>query len=167
MNTTRLANWSEIVSSLAILATLAFLVVETRQNTAAIHASTRQAAAEADVQYLLSMLENPHAQLTWTKADLTDEEVLLYFHSLTSFIRMREADWAQYRSGATDRATWERYASSIPSVFTYPRNRTWWRRVGQSGFDPAFVEEVNALIEATPVAQLDIAGNIRLLLQEP
>ena len=60
-----------------------------------------------------------------------------------------------------DQATWERYRRPIPLVFQYAGNRAWWHNQGRSTFDPDFVAEVDALIEATPVADTDIAATIR------
>ena len=45
MNTSKLADISEIVSSIAIVATLIYLTIQVQQNTEALHASQRQITA--------------------------------------------------------------------------------------------------------------------------
>jgi len=47
MDRSKLADLSEIVSSIAIVITLIFLTVEVRQNTNALHAQSRQSVLEA------------------------------------------------------------------------------------------------------------------------
>jgi hypothetical protein len=48
MNTSKLADFSEIISSIAIVITLIFLTIQMKQNTQAIHAVGVQGALEAD-----------------------------------------------------------------------------------------------------------------------
>jgi len=51
MNTSRLADISEIMSSIAIVITLIFLTVQMHQNTRAIEATARQGASDSDAQH--------------------------------------------------------------------------------------------------------------------
>ncbi len=167
MNTEKLANWSEIVSSLAILATLIFLVVETRQNTQAIEAASSQTALGAETEYLANALQNPEAILSWTKSDPSDEEAVKHYFSLMLFVRSREAIWAQYKSGAMTQDTWERYRRPIQLVFQWPGNRAWWHSEGRLILDPEFIAEVDSLIEETPIAQGELGTAIRQVFEEP
>ena len=166
MNSSKLANWSEILSSVAILVTLVFLLVETRQNTQAMETSSSQAALEAEAQFLLNAVEYPGSVLSWTRDDLSDEEVVRHYFSLMSFTRGREAMWAQYRAGGMDQETWERYSRPIPLVFQYAANRAWWVNQGRATFDPDFVTEVDAIIARTPLNDSDVASMLRSRFEE-
>jgi hypothetical protein len=63
-----------ITSSIAILVTLVFLVVQMQQNTEAIQASSRQAIVAEDVQYLYRLSDNTDLIFNRYKPQLTDED---------------------------------------------------------------------------------------------
>ena len=151
MNTSNLADISEIIGSIAVLITLIFLVLQMRENTRAIKAATRQSARDADSQALVSAIDHPQAILAWTKPDMTDEEVVQHTFWLTLFFRNRENDWFQYQRGVMDADTWDRYKSSITATFLSERNRNWWLNLGTSAFNPDYVAQVNLILEKTPI----------------
>ena len=59
MNITKVAAWSEIVSSVAVLATLVYLAVQVQQNTTALRAQTHQAMFDGDRDMLTTLVNNP------------------------------------------------------------------------------------------------------------
>ena len=63
MNITKVAAWSELVSSIAVLATLVYLALQMQQNTAAIRAQTHKAMIEVDLQIIAKAEANPDAWL--------------------------------------------------------------------------------------------------------
>ena len=72
MNTSKVADIAEIVSSIAILITLIFLVIQMQQNTAAIQGNTRTATFTADFENLHKSVDHPEIILNYTKPELTD-----------------------------------------------------------------------------------------------
>jgi hypothetical protein len=165
MNASKLADWSGIVSSIAVVVTLGFLVIEMGQNTEAIEAATRQAAQDADSRFLIEALNNPETLISWTKPDLTDEEVVGWYFSVLLILRSDEGIWAQYARGTLDEGTWLRYQGALRNTFQYERNRTWWHKQGRRLFEPGFVAEVDALIETTPVANAPLPDVIRTYIE--
>ena len=166
MNKSTFAGWTQTVSSLAIIATLIFLAVETQQNTHAIEASTREAALNGTRQFLVQAWQDPETIIAWTKSEPTDAEVLVQFYSLTHLVSSHEGTWVQYQRGVLDRETWERQMSALPEVLQFERNRMWWQNYGANAFDPAFVAEVNQLITDTPVRSSSVADNVRPFFEE-
>jgi uncharacterized membrane protein len=59
MNWTKWSSIAEIISSVAILATLFYLAIQTGQNTAAINSQSRQSLAESAVVEQSNWLEHP------------------------------------------------------------------------------------------------------------
>jgi len=161
----KFTQWSEFVASVAIIVTLVFLVVEMRQNTQAIEASTRNAALNGTREFLIQAWQDPDAIMVWTKPDPTDAEILEHFYSLTLLLTSFEGTWVQYQRGVLDKDTWVRQVGALPEVLQYPRNRTWWRNYGENAFDPAFVAEVNGLIADTPTASSPVADKVRRLFE--
>ncbi len=75
MDRSKLADLSEIVSSIAIVVTLVYLTVEIRQNTNALYAESRQSVLTAAQTELFALVENPNLIVSVAKDDpLTEEE---------------------------------------------------------------------------------------------
>ena len=149
MNISNLSDISEIIGSIAVVITLIFLVLQMRENTRAIKASTRQAARDAEAQTVATTIDHPSTVLGWTKPELTDEELIQYIFWMIGYFRNRENDWLQFQRGVMDEASWNRYLSAMTGLFTYERNRNWWINYGTIAFNPEFVEQVNSIMEKT------------------
>jgi hypothetical protein len=156
MQVSRLSAIAEIVSSVAILITLVYLAIQTTQNTRAIEATSRQATLARDVEALYLNVANPRLFLNLVNRNMTDEEKAQLSSFLFAFTRLREANYLDWKSGAMDDETWQSYLSAITGPFIYEQPRKWWAHYRGSGFDPGFVELVDARIANTPVmTQLD------------
>lgn len=167
MNISNLADISEIIGSIAVVITLIFLVLQMRENTRAIKASTRQSARDADSQAIIAAIEHPGAILAWTKPEMTDEEAVQHTFWLTLFFRNRENDWFQYQRGVMDKDTWERYKSSITATFMSERNRNWWFNWGTLVFNPDYVAQVNSVLEKTPTHKEQVQDRFRAWCASP
>jgi hypothetical protein len=146
MNTSKLADIAEITSSIAILVTLVFLVVQMQQNTEAIQANGLQAALAQELEWVYKMVENPRLGTARTGTELTVEEQLQVGYHLAAYMRMREHDWLQYQKGTLDAETWAAYSRPIAITLTTQRARDWWRDASPFLFDPSFVSEVKELL---------------------
>jgi len=156
--------WSaiaEIFGAIAVLATLAYLAIQTRylavqteQNTVAVQASVRQEMLSTELEFLGREIEFPSlARIGRNGQAPTSEDRTRLNAYLLSFLRIRESQWLQYRSGALDERTWRSYSAAIPLVFNQEERRRWWylRSLGfaETGeFDSEFVEVVSNLIPA-------------------
>ena len=63
---------AELVSSIAILATLAYLAIQTQQNTQALQASVRQSMLTEDRELLYKQMDYPF--MDWTTIDQKEPE---------------------------------------------------------------------------------------------
>lgn len=146
MNLTKVAAWSEIVSSVAILATLVYLGLQMQQNTAAIQAQSRQSMLDADMALLNTWSANPELALGLTgQGELSDAEKASVYFAFAAFMRSRESHWFQYQHDVLDETTWQAYRNPIPRMLSTKRGGDYWR-VGRVGFDAGFVEEVDKFI---------------------
>ena len=59
MKLEKLSSLAELVSAIAIVVTLGYLVIETQQNTAAVLASVRQAMLENDLELIRMIVDYP------------------------------------------------------------------------------------------------------------
>ena len=91
--------------------------------------------------------------MTTSEEELTpDRKIRLHTH-LVGLMRSREFQWLQYQQGVLDEATWTSYKNVIPISLGPKRNREWWTAVGHEVYNPAFVEEVNTLLNDRPNPQ--------------
>jgi hypothetical protein len=150
MNWEALSAISDIVGAGAILVTLIYLAVQMRQNTATVQASTRQAILQEDQALGYRVLDEPEILLLRYKPELTDEEKIRLSMYLTTFFRLRESNWRQYRNGVLDEATWNSYKGSI-RAFASASVRTWSDHpmVAQT-IDPEFLSMVKEFLAACP-----------------
>jgi hypothetical protein len=157
MNTSKLADIAEITSSIAILMTLVFLVVQMQQNTEAVQSNSRQAILSEELQYIFKQLDNPSLTGNRYKPQLTDDEKIQLHFSYIAFFRMREIQWLQFQNGVLDGTTWEAYRKTIGVILSSDRGRTWWQRSGEVQFDLNFVTHVDDYLADLPVTNINTA----------
>jgi hypothetical protein len=147
------AKWSAIAgvtSSVAILATLVYLaiqtqqvVTQTRQNSEAILSASRQESLNAELQVLRMIYDDP---VTSFEQPLQDGAVGLKQRAVDfALFRVRELQWLQYQDGLLDEATMRSYITIlVGNIQTSPRIREHWNAYS-AAFSPSFVAEVNGM----------------------
>ena len=145
------ADIGQILSTLGLLVTLAYLAVQTKQNTDAVQASSRQAIVSGDIELLADGIAYPGIDHSMYKQELTDDEKVRLEWWLIGLCRTREYQWLQYRNGWLDRDSWESNLSALQRNLSFPRTRGWWKFVSDRYFDHSFVEEVNRHLPDWPV----------------
>ena len=151
MDRSKLADLSEIVSSIAIVVTLVYLTVEIRQNTNALYAESRQSVLTAAQTELFALVENPNLIVSVAKDDpLTEEEQVALGAWLAAAMRAREFSWLQYRDGVIDEAQWETEVIIIRWLLDSERTRDWWANSGRFQSNLSFVAFVDAELQSHP-----------------
>src|SRR5262249_55008959 len=146
---------AEIVSSLAVVATLVYLAIQTRElatqtqvNSAAIIASSRQGALSADMQLLRMVADYPVA--SFTSAQPVDPDAIRRYMAALMLFRIRENQWLLYRDGQLDAATWKSYSAAfVGLVAGDPLLIGAWRDNVQV-LDPEFVREIEPRLPSAP-----------------
>lgn len=149
-----LSTISEMLSAIAILATLIYLAIQTKQSAKAVQASTRQEILASDQQFIMYAASNPEIELIRYKPHLSDEEKIRLGFFLTTFVRIRENNWLQHKNGVLDDATWDTYRRSIIIMLGPASARNWWQHISSVGtYNPEFESEVSETLAAAPVQQ--------------
>jgi hypothetical protein len=143
----------ELISTLAVVASLVFVGLEIRQNTAAQRSQTRQAISDAAYDSFTRLAESPDLAAAFnsvfgadtTSLSATDSSRAEYL--MLGALRRMENVYLQHREGVFDDDILETYGFS-GGVFARPQFRPWWEResfrdVFDSSFVRAFEEENN------------------------
>jgi len=147
MKLEKLSALAELVSSVAIVLTLGYLAVQTRQNTLAIQATVRQAMLTEDRELLFKQMEYPFVSLRYPTEELTVEQQIQLDSWTLVFFRARENHWLQYQNGVIDEATWVAYRQPLYNLLAREYYRALWREYSERGdFDLGFVEQVNEFL---------------------
>jgi len=153
MNLEQLAAIGEIISSVAVVVTLIYLAMQTRQMKSALNASSRAQLMSADVQFVIEDAKNPITQYQreWirniapTGLDLTDEEELQTFQRLVNLlaglVRIREFAWFQYRDGLLDEQAFNGYLATLVRNMNFGYGPLLWE-IYKPELDPKFVAYV-------------------------
>ena len=152
MTMTNLAILIQILSSLAVLGTLIYLAIEVKQNTAALHAQTRQSLLSGSQAELFQIIEHPDIHINFIKKsdEISAEEYIRLHGFLTALMRAREFAWLQYHNDIIDEDQWHTEKGVIEVLLTIKRNRTWWEKLGRGFFSPQFVAFVDSLLDGKP-----------------
>jgi hypothetical protein len=154
MNWTKASAIAEIVSSVAVLATLAYLAIQTRQlatqtqqNTAAIISNSRNQSLDAELQLLRMVVDYPINSFSQARADGDDGRRQQAFDF--ALFRIRENQWLQFQDGQLDEATWEAYLNVLVGQLDGGNrlSQAWEnlsRNAAQMGYDPGFVAAVRS-----------------------
>ncbi len=151
-----LTEWSDIaqvVSAMAVVASLVYVGLGIHQNTEASRAATRQAIAETDFEYVgatIDPLTLAEAEAKYEAGlDLTPTERFILRERQHLNFRIFENAHYHYLAGLLEEETWERYRWIISRQLALNEAaQRMWVRFGAS-FDESFKAEV-ATIQSEP-----------------
>jgi len=148
VNRSKLADLSEILSSIVIVATLVYLAVEITQNTKALEAQTSQAVMESAQEELFVLLEHPEVTIALGSDEPMNElDHIRLDNFLTASLRSREFAWLLYEDGAIGQEQWNTEIAVLVTIMDPKKTRLWWRNLGSQYFSPEFVKFVNSVLD--------------------
>jgi hypothetical protein len=128
MKLEKMAAFAEIVSSIAIVATLGYLAIQSQQTTTALFANSRATTMTADVNLLLAGYDPVGGDQG---------------RFIAAFFQIRQFAWFQYESGILDQAAWESYIAPLANgMMDAPEVSSWWE-ANSSQLAPGFVAAIN------------------------
>jgi hypothetical protein len=120
----------ELVGGLAVIATLIYLAMQIRQNTAMITAQTVQASVDATQRILLYRVEHPELRALLRKARADEELTPDDFESLAAYLHAAfmnfQARLHHHTSGLFDASVNESYENILEDYLATPYVLRWW-----------------------------------------
>jgi hypothetical protein len=153
MKLEKLSAVAELVSSVAVVATLVYLAIQTQQTNSALRANSRAATMSADIAFLTASFGGADINATLLKSseDLTDADANRLVQWLAALARIREFAWFQYQSGVIDEEALRSYLTVLVDTIQWPSMTNLWQHEVSAGLDPRFVAYVNGLRGEYPV----------------
>ena len=145
----------EIIGALVVVATLGYVAVQIRQNTAMLNSSARQSLVDNDRQSILAILDHTDLLEKLGKGEkLSAQDQSRYSLIWIMDLRNREFEFFQYKAGILDEAAWQSYQQTLHYSLGTERDRRWWDKVGRESFDTDFVKMVDKFIRGAPLNNL-------------
>lgn len=149
MKLEKIAPIAEVVSSVAIVATLVYLSVQTQQTNNALIANSRATSLMADLTMISMLVSNPEVAVNAQKpvAELTAGQDGQVGNAFAAMLRTREFAWLQYQAGILDRPTFESYMETMVRwIREFQADRYYWEYFSQYT-NPEFAEYVNSRLQ--------------------
>lgn len=121
---TAIAAISGIVQTIVVVASLFYVIVQLRQSTKAMVASSLQEILESDIGLISDYMQqglDPHS--INDDVQLSPEAERMFLWQMVKVIKIREYGWHQFRSGTLDEDSWETLTAPLPSIFATRRAR--------------------------------------------
>jgi hypothetical protein len=144
---------AEIVSSVAVLVTLVYVGIQTRElaaqtqvNTAAIVGSSRQGALNTELQVFRYIADYPVANFGQGQ----DDDTVRRNMGAYMLFRIRESQWLEYRDGQLDSDTWKSYSTIFTGLLANDQllSRIWQEY--KPILDPGFVHDIEPRLASFP-----------------
>jgi len=150
-----IALWAQVVASIAVLSTLVYLSIQTRQTNIMMQAETRQNLLENDVRSILDFKDAAGLMQKLRRNEtLTYEDQFRFSITWLVDMRNREFEYFQYKAGIWDEETWQSYRQVISFSLGAERYRKWWEKIGRPSYSPGFAQMVDDLIKDAPENRL-------------
>jgi hypothetical protein len=154
---------SQIVSALAVVASLIFVGFQMLQNTKAVKASTSQAHSANYLQAVSSLYDNAEVARLWRLglADLdsrTEDERVRFLAFTSALFRFYEGSHIQWRRGQLDKQHWHTIEQQVISLAAQPGIRSWWK-LRRNWHSPEFQDWFESLTPASAAALYHIPSD--------
>ena len=152
-----ISDLSQALGAITVVASLIFVGVQIRQNTAATRAASHHAVSDALNQINFSFAENAEVTRIFLagmadRQALTNEERWRFDAFCRAYMHVCETMHMQADLGAGDRSIVVAEEGGIKMIFASPGIREWWAE-NTIGFGPEFRDYVDGL--TNPVERTD------------
>lgn len=156
MGLSQLADLGELLSGVAVVASLVYLAVQIRQNTRTVRASTLHQNTDLWSSLFLRLAEPDLARAYVAgmagQPDIKPLQYTQFFFLCRSMFLAFENQHYQMRHGVLDSEAYAGYERSISTqVLAFRGFRLWWK-LNRSMYSPDFVDHVDAMIADVPEA---------------
>ena len=151
MTLSDLASLGSLVSSIAVLLTLVFLLIQTRQNTVALSRAEAIAAQTAASPWRMAIVNDKDVarviKAGYEDGDLDQIDEIRYQTALNEIIWFSALIWQREQIGLFPPGDWERTGRAMLPLLVARRGAVWWDQ-NKASFPPGFSEDLDKIIAA-------------------
>ncbi len=148
MTISELGGLGEFLSSIAVLTTLIFLVIQLRQNAKLMRRANARLASDANSRTLVALLDEGVSELFIkglnSLESLSEVERYRFDNAFANWLYACEEAFIDQREGMFPTDQFVRYENAVPGYLTTPGGKQWWEE-RQTWFGPAFRTDVDRL----------------------
>ena len=146
MNWDALGAIAELLGAISVIATLAYLSVQIKQNTRSQKSAIAQATTASRTSWYELGASDPEFTLLWTKGHarpetLSDEERTRFIWMMARIFSTFEETFAQFQLGMFPEEDWSRYRTTARTMLENPLISEWWAS-GTTVFTIPFVRDL-------------------------
>ena len=169
MSLSDLASLGSFVSGVAVVASLIYLAIQTRQGVKNQRSIMHHGRTEAARERMMEMSRPELGELMWRvatgDASLSDAEWLRYYFHAYGNVYSYEDSFYQHRSGMFGETEFTSLKKQLAFQFSLPYFRASWQ-IMRSNFETQFVEFMDAEMKKTAPARRNIAVTLRSLVDK-
>ena len=164
MNWDALGAIGEILGALGVMATLAYLAVQVRQNTRAVRGATLNAVTQGQVGELRwsSDISTSMRRAIHEPGEMSEDDIHRVTEWMTAAFLARQNEFSQFKQGLLDRDKWEQSEHIIRMLVGMEWVGQWWKSYGEHAFTREFVACVERIMAGE---SYDVAGAMKELEQ--
>ena len=135
MTIEQLGSTGEFIAALATLATLVYLAVQIRQNTASVRSASAQQILQGIAEFNQFLSSDPSLVGLWLRGlgdpdALSEQEWLRFLAVASSFVLRMELMFINHREGLLPVQIWEAQVNSMRHMFAMPAMQRWFSEFG-------------------------------------
>ncbi|MEO7602271.1 MAG: hypothetical protein ABIS39_03270 [Sphingomicrobium sp.] len=147
---------AQIVSAVAVIASLIFVGFQLRQATAAIHATSSQAHSALYTDLVQCIIDNADFARIWSNGlsdpkSLSEEEWIRFVAYASALFRLYESSWVQWQHGRLEEEHWHTIEKQAVCFGHLPGLKAAWQIRG-GWFSPGFRAWFESLEPLAPAA---------------
>ena len=149
MNWEAIGAIGEIIGAIAVVATLAYLAHQIRQNSNAIKGSTISAITQHQ-QFELhwsSEISSAMRKIVDGSGDLTEDELWQASEFFTASLTTRQNEYFQYKNGLLLEESWDASKKVIRVIFGIEWVEEWYNTYGKEVLTDVFNEEIEKIVQ--------------------
>ncbi len=147
MTITELGALGEFVGAIAVVATLAYLAIQIRQNTRAIRGSAERETVslqQSALQPVAASLEiaDVHGRAIYQFSEMSPAEQVQFHRTMTALFQSFESAYYQHEANLIGGGIYARIVKNIKGWFRFPGVNAWW-----DTWSPEYSDEFKEFIE--------------------
>ena len=139
----------EIVGAIAVVATLAYLAIQLKQNTKSVQSSAYGTWAQSVQNISLVSISNPHIEQmlrdAWTSGKLTQDTWQPFIMWHQQYFYHLESVWQMFKRGALEKEIFDLEMGRTAQILSTPIVKSWWEAGGNRQVSKPLADELDAL----------------------